>query len=95
MHLNRFAKPPAVFKNSFTILTCLFLALCVSLSGCSKKEKSKQPEEEKPVVTEMNIPKKPAEAPDPEEAPKADEIESLPLESEDKEEQLPELGSGG
>ena len=91
MHFNCYPKLTAVLKSSFLILTCLFLVMSLSLAGCSKKEKKEQPEKKKQVVTEMNITKEE----DTPKKPKKDEVESLPLESEDEEEQLPVLGSGG
>lgn len=94
MQLNRLEKPAAVIKSSFLTLTCLLLAMSLALSGCSKTEKKEQPKKERPVVTEMNIPQ-PTEMKSKEDAPKKDEVKSLPMDSEDEEEQLPVLGAGG
>jgi len=94
MHLNCLEKSAAVLKSSFLTLTCLVLAMSLALSGCSKAEKKEQPKKEKPVVTDLNI-KPDAKTPDQAEAPKKDEVESLPMESDEEEEQLPVLGAGG
>lgn len=104
MHLNRVVKLAAVLKRSSLILACVFLTMSLSLSGCSKKEANEQSKKTRPPVTDLNI-KTPddtgvsAEKAEPKNAekaePKKEEIESLPLESEDQEEELPVLGSGG
>jgi len=93
MQLNRFAKFSLVSRNSALTAASVLLIAAVSLSGCSKPEK-KEPEEEKPVVTEMNIQATSDESAAGSES-KEDEVQTLPLESEAAEEELPELGSGG
>ena len=94
MHLNRFEKSAALVQRSFLTLGCLVFAMSVALTGCSNGEKKEESKKEKPVVTEMNI-QKSAEMPAQADAPKKDEIESLPMDSTDEEEQLPVLGADG